>query len=117
MNEGLNMECDKEDKYILDALESGKMNIDTPSKKEIESIKTDADATGRFLNSPTVRRTWLSRISFQTALLFAPLAYAFHHIEEHIFFNFRVWRLKYFPDNNHLTTETVFCIKQNKSLD
>jgi len=31
----------------------------------------------------------MNRITFQTSLLFAPLAYALHHIEEHTFFNFR----------------------------
>lgn len=52
----------------------------------------------------------MPRLKFQTALLLAPLAYALHHIEEHIVFNFREWRLKYFPDNNHLSTEAVLAI-------
>jgi hypothetical protein len=52
----------------------------------------------------------VKRISFQTALLFAPLAYALHHIEEHVLFNFRAWRLRHFADNNQLSTEAVFCI-------
>lgn len=52
----------------------------------------------------------MPRLQFQTALLLAPLGYALHHIEEHIIFNFREWRLKYFPDNNHLSTETVLAI-------
>jgi hypothetical protein len=52
----------------------------------------------------------VSRISFQTSLLFAPLAYALHHIEEHIFFNFREWRTRYFPDNNQIPTEAVVCL-------
>ena len=29
---------------------------------------------------------------------------------EHIIFNFREWRLKYFLDNNHIPTEAVLCI-------
>ena len=33
------MKYDKEEKYILDALESGKMKLSTPSKKEIEAIE------------------------------------------------------------------------------
>ncbi len=52
----------------------------------------------------------MSHISFQTSLLFAPLAYALHHIEEHIFFNFREWRTRYFPDNNQIPTEAVVCL-------
>jgi hypothetical protein len=52
----------------------------------------------------------MTRISFQTSLLFAPLAYAIHHIEEHILFNFRGWRLKYFANNNPIPTEAVVCI-------
>ncbi len=39
------MKYDKEEKYILDALESGKMKLSTPSKKEIEAIKATADNT------------------------------------------------------------------------
>ena len=35
------------------------------------------------------------------------MAYAIHHFEEHIIFNFREWRLKYFLDNNSLSTEEV----------
>ncbi len=52
----------------------------------------------------------MSRLSFSTALLLAPLAYAIHHAEEHLFLNFRAWRLKYFPDNNALSTEAVLAI-------
>jgi len=37
------MKYDKEEKYILDALESGKMKLSNPSKKEIEAIKATAD--------------------------------------------------------------------------
>jgi hypothetical protein len=56
------------------------------------------------------------RLPFQTALLLAPLAYALHHIEEHIIFHFRDWRLRYFPDNNQLSTETVLAILMAISL-
>lgn len=52
----------------------------------------------------------MKRLTFQTALLFAPLAYAIHHFEEHIIFNFRDWRLQYFSDNNPLSTEALFII-------
>ena len=52
----------------------------------------------------------MNKIGFKTALLFAPLAYAFHHFEEHMIFNFREWRLLYFSDNNPLPTEAVFVI-------
>ena len=44
---------------------------------------------------------------FKNLILLAPLAYLAHHFEEHIVFNFREWRLKYFLDNNSLTTEEV----------
>ena len=30
-----------------------------------------------------------------------------HHFEEHVVFNFREWRLKYFLDNNALSTEEI----------
>jgi hypothetical protein len=52
----------------------------------------------------------MNKIDFKTSLLFAPLAYAVHHFEEHIVFDFRAWRLQYFSDNNPLPTETVFII-------
>jgi hypothetical protein len=52
----------------------------------------------------------MPRLSFSTALLFAPLVYAIHHAEEHLFLNFRAWRLKYFPDNNALSTEAILAI-------
>ena len=52
----------------------------------------------------------MANLNFSTALLLAPLAYAVHHFEEHILFNFRDWRLLYFPDSNALTTELVFMI-------
>ncbi len=47
---------------------------------------------------------------FNNLIILAPLAYAIHHYEEHIIFNFREWRLKYFLDNNHIPTEAVLCI-------
>jgi hypothetical protein len=47
---------------------------------------------------------------FNNLIILAPLAYAIHHYEEHIVFNFREWRLKYFLDNNHIPTEAVLCI-------
>ena len=52
----------------------------------------------------------MSRLPFSTALLLAPLVYAIHHAEEHLFLNFRAWRLKYFPDNNALSTEAILAI-------
>jgi hypothetical protein len=56
------------------------------------------------------------RLPFNTALLLAPLAYAIHHGEEHLAFNFRAWRLRYFPDNNALTTEAVLVVLISISL-
>ncbi len=50
-----------------------------------------------------------SRITFQVALLFAPLSYCLHQLEESAG-GFRPWRLKYFPDNNRLPVEYVFVI-------
>ena len=47
---------------------------------------------------------------FNNLIILAPLAYAIHHYEEHIVFNFREWRLKYFLDNNNIPTEAVLCI-------
>ena len=41
------MKYDKEEKGILDALEKGTMKLSSPSKKEIESIKTAANNTLR----------------------------------------------------------------------
>jgi hypothetical protein len=52
----------------------------------------------------------MEKIDFKISLLFAPLAYAIHHIEEHVLFNFREWRLTYFPNNNPLSTEAVLSI-------
>ena len=50
------------------------------------------------------------RLPFNSALLLAPLVYAIHHAEEHLVFSFRDWRLRYFPDNNALTTEAVLVV-------
>ena len=44
---------------------------------------------------------------FRNLIILAPLVFALHHFEEHIVFNFREWRLKYFLDNNTLSTEEV----------
>ena len=44
---------------------------------------------------------------FKNLIILAPLAYLLHHFEEHILLNFREWRLKYFLDNNPLSTEEV----------
>ena len=52
----------------------------------------------------------MNKITFKICLLFAPLAYAIHHFEEHMIFNFRAWRLLYFADSNPLSTEAVFVI-------
>lgn len=49
-------------------------------------------------------------MNFSTTLLLAPIAYSVHHFEEHILFNFREWRLLYFPDSNALSTELVYMI-------
>jgi len=49
-------------------------------------------------------------------LLLAPLAYAIHHGEEHLIFNFRAWRLRYFADNNVLGTEAVLVILVSVSM-
>jgi hypothetical protein len=52
----------------------------------------------------------MNKIDFKLSLLLAPLAYALHHFEESIIFNFRAWRQKYFWNTIPLTTETVFVI-------
>lgn len=49
-------------------------------------------------------------------MLLAPIAYAFHHFEENVVLDFRAWRLRYFPDNNALTTEAVLCVLMAVSL-
>ena len=47
---------------------------------------------------------------FRNLIVLGPLIYAIHHFEEHIIFNFREWRLKYFSDNNAISTETILII-------
>jgi len=49
------MKLSREEKYILDALESGKMKLASPSKEEIKAIKTAADATFRKDRRITIR--------------------------------------------------------------
>ncbi|MEE8431121.1 MAG: antitoxin [Candidatus Desulfatibia sp.] len=49
------MKYDKEEKDILDAYESGKMKLSTPSKKEIESIKAIAKSTFKKDKRITIR--------------------------------------------------------------
>ena len=44
---------------------------------------------------------------FKNLIVLGPLIYAIHHFEEHIIFNFRKWRLSYFPDNNPSSTEEI----------
>ena len=58
----------------------------------------------------------MPRLPFNTALLMAPLAYAIQHGEEHLLFNFRAWRLRYFADNNALSTEAVLLVLMAVSL-
>ncbi|MEJ2744935.1 MAG: hypothetical protein P8123_04510 [bacterium] len=49
------MKLSREEKYILDALESGKMKLSSPSKEEIRAIKTAADATFKKDRRITIR--------------------------------------------------------------
>ena len=49
------MKPDKEEKYILDALESGNLKLSTPSREEIEAIKTAADNTFKKERRVTIR--------------------------------------------------------------
>ena len=58
----------------------------------------------------------MNKITFKISLLFAPLAYAFHHCEESIIFNFRAWRFLYFPDNKLPSTELMLVILMAISL-
>jgi len=58
----------------------------------------------------------MNKITFKISLLFAPLAYAFHHYEESIIFNFRAWRSLYFPDNKLPSTELMLVILMAISL-
>ena len=44
---------------------------------------------------------------FKNLIVLGPLIYAIHQFEEHVIFNFREWRLRYFLDNNTLSTEEV----------
>tara|TARA_B100001769_G_scaffold249450_1_gene221798 strand:- start:312 stop:881 length:570 start_codon:yes stop_codon:yes gene_type:complete len=44
---------------------------------------------------------------FSNLIVLGPLIYVIHHFEEHIIFNFREWRIRYFLDNNSLATEEV----------
>ena len=55
------------------------------------------------------------RITFQIALLFAPLSYCIHQLEENMG-GFRPWRLRHFPNNNPLPVEYVFIILTAISL-
>ena len=58
----------------------------------------------------------MNKITFKISLLFAPLAYAFHHCEESIIFDFRAWRSLYFPDNKLPSTEMMLVILMAISL-
>lgn len=49
------MKFNKEEKYILDMLESGEMKLISPSKKEIEAIKSAADKTFKKNKRITIR--------------------------------------------------------------
>ena len=49
------MKLDKEEKYILDVLESGNMELSKPSKKEIDSIKAAAKSTFKKDRRVTIR--------------------------------------------------------------
>ncbi len=49
------MKQSKEEKYIIDALEKGKIKLLTPSKSEIEAIKSAADNTFKKDRSVTIR--------------------------------------------------------------
>ena len=47
---------------------------------------------------------------FKNLIVLGPLIYALHHFEEMIIFNFREWRLRYFQDNNPISTEVILII-------
>ena len=49
------MRHNKEERYILDALKSGKMQLSTPSKTEIDAIKTAANNTFKKDRRITIR--------------------------------------------------------------
>ena len=49
------MKIDNEEKYILDALEAGDLELTTPSEKEIESIRSAANNTFKKDKRITIR--------------------------------------------------------------
>ena len=49
------MKYDKEEQEILDAYEAGEIKLTTPSKKEIEAIKTAAESTFKKDKRVTIR--------------------------------------------------------------
>lgn len=49
------MKYDKEEQYILEALESGNMKLSVPTPEEIESIKSAADSTFKKDKRITIR--------------------------------------------------------------
>ncbi|MGR3176522.1 MAG: hypothetical protein ACUZ8E_00515 [Candidatus Anammoxibacter sp.] len=49
------MKYDKEEKGIIEAYESGKMKVSTPSKREIEAIKASAKNTFKKNKRITIR--------------------------------------------------------------
>ncbi len=49
------MKYDQEEKNILEAYENGQMNLSTPSKKEIEAIKSTAENTFKKNKRITIR--------------------------------------------------------------
>jgi predicted DNA binding CopG/RHH family protein len=49
------MKYDKEEHEILDAYEAGEIKLTTPSKKEIEAIKTAAESTFKKDKRVTIR--------------------------------------------------------------
>ena len=55
MSKGFKMKHDKEEKYILDSLESGTLKLKKPSKAEIDSIKTAAKNTFKKDKRVTIR--------------------------------------------------------------
>jgi hypothetical protein len=57
-----------------------------------------------------MNKNLMNKIAFPISLLFAPLAYAIHLLEENFIFDFRAWRLQYFADSNALSTEVIFVI-------
>ena len=49
------MKIDKEEKYILDALEAGNLKLATPSKEEVEAIKSVAKKRAHDLTENKLR--------------------------------------------------------------